>query len=215
MFLKFCQERIATVSEAAATAFAAIIHKYAADPVKQRQLIEKVKKEYREGTYKKRQLFLIMSQSILNRSDMKSIFIEHFKEDTLSLAYDKVPNVRISLARVLRSHFKTIDGCFKEDKKVKEILQQLSQDEEDDVKNIIAQIKFAMSNPGEDSSSEVTSQRSEQMQTTADDLREPHYVSEDQEEPFEQRVAKRHDLNYSDLELSSQSATSVTEEEPE
>ena len=95
MFLKFCQERIATVSEAAATAFAAIIHKYAADPVKQRQLIEKVKKEYREGTYKKRQLFLIMSQSILNRSDMKSIFVEHFKEDTLSLAYDKVPNVRI------------------------------------------------------------------------------------------------------------------------
>ena len=157
MFLKFCQERIATVSEAAATAFAAIIHKYAADPVKQRQLIEKVKKEYREGTYKKRQLFLIMSQSIFNRSDMKSIFVEHFKEDTLSLAYDKVPNVRISLARVLRSHFKTIDGCFKEDKKVKEILQHLSQDEEDDVKNIIAQVKFALANPGEDSSSEVTS----------------------------------------------------------
>jgi hypothetical protein len=52
----------------------------------------------------------------MNRSDMKAIFIEHFKEDTLSLAYDKVPNVRIALARVLKSHYRIIDGCFIDDK---------------------------------------------------------------------------------------------------
>jgi hypothetical protein len=54
MFFKFCDERIATVSEAAATAFAAIINKFAAEPAKQLQLITKVKREFREGTYKKR-----------------------------------------------------------------------------------------------------------------------------------------------------------------
>ena len=53
---------------------------------------------------------------MMNRSDMKAIFIEHFKEDTLSLAYDKVPNVRIALARVLKSHYRIIDGCFIDDK---------------------------------------------------------------------------------------------------
>lgn len=106
MFFRFCEERIATVAEASATAFAAIIMKFSPEPVKQMGLINKIKKEFREGTYKRRQLYLIMSASIMNRSDMKKIFVEHFKEDTLSLAYDTVPNVRIALARVLRQHFR-------------------------------------------------------------------------------------------------------------
>lgn len=137
MFFKFCDERIATVSEASATAFAAIINKFASEPSKQLQLITKIKKEYREGTFKKRQLFLIMSQSVMNRADMKAIFIEHFKEDTLSLAYDKVPNVRIALARVLKSHYRIIDGCFIDDKQFSQVVQTLNQDEEEDVRNII------------------------------------------------------------------------------
>jgi len=106
MFNKFCEERIATVAEAAATAFAAIIMKFMTDPTKQINLINKIKKDYREGTYKKRQLYLIMSASVMNRAEMKNIFIEHFKEDTMSLAYDSVPNVRIALARVLKVHFR-------------------------------------------------------------------------------------------------------------
>jgi hypothetical protein len=57
-----------------------------------------------------------MSSSILNRSEMKEIFIKHFKEDTISLAYDKVPNVRISLARIIKSHFRQIGGNFIDDK---------------------------------------------------------------------------------------------------
>jgi len=69
-------------------------------------LINKIKKDFREGTFKKRQLYLIMSASIMNRPDMKKIFIEHFKEDTLSLAYDSVPNVRIAIARAIKFHFR-------------------------------------------------------------------------------------------------------------
>lgn len=82
-----------------------------------------------------------MSQSIMNRNDLKEIFVEHFKEDTLSLAYDKVPNVRIALARVLKSHFRTIDGCFIEDKQFNQTVSHLNQDEEEDVRNIVMQIK--------------------------------------------------------------------------
>jgi hypothetical protein len=54
MFFKFCDERIATVQEASATAFAAIIIKFMSEPAKQIQLINKIKKEFRDGTYKKR-----------------------------------------------------------------------------------------------------------------------------------------------------------------
>jgi hypothetical protein len=34
MFFRFCEERISTVSEAAATAFAAIINKFGSEPQK-------------------------------------------------------------------------------------------------------------------------------------------------------------------------------------
>ena len=141
MFFKFCEERIATVSEAAATAFAAIISKFQNEPQKQLNLINKIKKEYREGTYKKRQLYLIMAASIMNRADMKKIFVDHFKEDTLSLAYDTVPNVRIGIARVIKAHFRLIDGQFVDDKRVNEVVNTLSTDAEQDVRNVVAQIK--------------------------------------------------------------------------
>jgi len=203
MFFKFCEERIATVSEAAATAFAAIINKFASEPSKQLQLIQKIKKEFREGTYKKRQLFLIMAASVMNRTDMKQIFIEHFKEDTLSLAYDKVPNVRIGLARVLKSHFRMIDGCFIDDKQIHQIVAHLNNDEEEDVRNIIAQIKDIHS--AEDSSSEVTSNRSNQLLTTADEDKES------QETNFVEGLHKKYEGDHSDLALSAQSATSANE----
>ena len=79
-------------------------------------MINKIKKDYREGNYKKRQLYLIMAASIMNRRDMKNIFREHFKDDTISLAYDQVPNVRISLAKQLKIHFRLPDGLWIDDK---------------------------------------------------------------------------------------------------
>lgn len=54
MYFKFCEERIATVAEASATAFAAIIKKFESEPAKQVHLINKIKKDYREGNYKRR-----------------------------------------------------------------------------------------------------------------------------------------------------------------
>lgn len=188
MFFKFCEERIATVSEAAATAFAAIIHKFAGEPLKQLNLINKIKKEYREGTYKKRQLFLIMAASIMNRADMRMIFVEHFKEDTLSLAYDSVPNVRIGIARVIKAHFKTLDGQFVDDKRVNEVVQTLSSDVEQDVRNVIAQIKEF--HTMDDLSSEVSSLKSIPVGV------------EDKETDFVESLKQKYDGDHSDLALS-------------
>jgi hypothetical protein len=57
-----------------------------------------------------------MSASVMNDRDLKKIFVNHFKEDTVSLAYDKVPNVRIALARILKQHFRMPDGLYIDDK---------------------------------------------------------------------------------------------------
>jgi predicted lactoylglutathione lyase len=184
MFFKFCEERIATVSEAAATAFAAIISKFQNEPQKQLNLINKIKKEYREGTYKKRQLYLIMAASIMNRADMKKIFVDHFKEDTLSLAYDTVPNVRIGIARVIKAHFRLIDGQFVDDKRVNEVVNTLSTDAEQDVRNVVAQIKEFHSM--DDLSSEVSSLKSTPFH----------------DEAFVDGLKQKYDGDHSDLSLS-------------
>jgi len=121
MFFKFTEERTAAVREAAATAFAALIQKFEGEPAKQLELINKIKKEYREGTFKKRQLYIIMSASIMQVPEMKQIWLEHFKEDTVSLADDNTPNVKIALARVLRHHYKH-QGHFMDDRAVRQIV---------------------------------------------------------------------------------------------
>jgi hypothetical protein len=42
MFFKFCEERISTVAEASATAFAALVKKFDSEPGKQQHLITKI-----------------------------------------------------------------------------------------------------------------------------------------------------------------------------
>lgn len=140
----------------------------------------------------------------MNRADMKRIFVEHFKEDTLSLAYDSVPNVRISVARVIKAHFKTLDGQFVDDKRVNEVVHTLSADVEQDVRNLISQIKEFHSL--DDLSSEVSSLKSTPIGV------------EDKESDFVESLKHKYEGDHPDLTLSQQSNNSVgdtTKEQPE
>jgi len=74
--------------------------------------MKRINKTYRDGTFKKRQLYLIMASSVMNKSEMKDFFNENFKHDVVNMSKDTVANVRLGLARVLRNHFKLIDGSF-------------------------------------------------------------------------------------------------------
>jgi hypothetical protein len=58
------------------------------------------------GNYKRRQLFVIMANEVMNLS--KELFDEYFKNDFLSLVGDRVINVRIVLSRSLAEHFRQI-----------------------------------------------------------------------------------------------------------
>jgi len=59
-----------------------------------------------------------MASSVMNKPEMKDFFSENFKHDLVQMSKDSVTNVRLALARVLRNHFKQIDGSFIYDAKI-------------------------------------------------------------------------------------------------
>jgi len=58
----------------------------------------------------------------------------------LRLVGDRVPNVRLCLARALRNHFKTLGGAFVYDRKVNGAVGLLSKDADRDVKEMVQEI---------------------------------------------------------------------------
>ena len=110
MFFKFCEEKVAQVSAAASTSLIYILEKFNDEPAKQESIVSLVKKNFfQSNTFKKRQIFIFMCGEAMNK---KELFEKYFKFEMLSLAGDKVPNVRMCLSRVLRQHFIGINGAF-------------------------------------------------------------------------------------------------------
>ena len=72
----------------------------------------------------------------------KEIFEKYFKLHFLSLVNDKVPNVRIGVAKALRYHFlKEISGTFVYDQEFNEAVHVLKQDESDEVRFLVNDIE--------------------------------------------------------------------------
>jgi len=141
MFFKFCEDRVATVSNAAATALAPILNKFAEDQDQQKAIIKIVKNNFCIGdkaSYKRRQLFILMCEEVMNQA--KDLFDEYFKHDFLALAVDKVVNVRLSLARALKNHFRTINCTFMHDKLVNQAVRVLLNDRSEDVVYLVQDI---------------------------------------------------------------------------
>ena len=116
MFFKFCDDKVSRVCEPAASALAPILIKFSDDREQQKTIIKIVHNNFRQGekaTYKRRQLFIIMCEEIMSQS--KDLFDEFFKHDMLSLISDRVVNVRITLARALKNHFRKINCTLMND----------------------------------------------------------------------------------------------------
>lgn len=104
MLFKFCSDSVARVGHDACPAMADIIEKFDELPEKQKGIVRVIKSRYyRARTFKKRQLFVLMCKGQMMQK--KEIFEKYFKLDFLSLVSDRVPNVRIALAKALRHHF--------------------------------------------------------------------------------------------------------------
>ena len=125
MFFKFCSDNVAQVANASCSALAAIIEKFNDDEAKQAGIVRVVRNRYfKSKTFKKRQLYIQMCGSgLMNK---KELFEKYFKLDFLTLVNDRVPNVRIGMAKVLRHHFlKEISGAMVYDQEVNDAVKVL------------------------------------------------------------------------------------------
>lgn len=102
--------------------------------------MQRVKRTFKDGPYKRRQLYIIMCTSVMNCLELKDLFEVEFKADMLRLVGDRVPNVRLCLARAIRDHFKQIGGAFVYDRKVHKAVTLLSKDTDRDVGHIVQEI---------------------------------------------------------------------------
>jgi hypothetical protein len=103
MFFKFCYDQVSKVGETACTSLANILEKFDDDILKQESIVKVINKNFfLAKTFKRRQLFVQMCGEAMMK---KELFEKYFKGDLLSLVNDRVSNVRMCLARVLRHHF--------------------------------------------------------------------------------------------------------------
>ena len=141
MFFKFCSDNVAKVSMAACSAMCPILMKFNEDEKKQESIARIVKNRYcKSRTFKKRQLFVLMMMGQMMQQ--KEIFEKYFKIDFLLLVNDRVDNVRINMAKVMRHHFlKEISGIFVYDQEMNDVIKLLKKDKCEDVKYLVHDIE--------------------------------------------------------------------------
>lgn len=143
----------------------------------------------------------------MNENELKSLFEVNFKVDLLKLVGDRVPNVRLCLARCIRNHFKQISGAFTYDRKVNEAVNLLKEDRDSDVKAIVTEIM--MFQQGIDDTSSESSRNSLQWNATVDGDSQAPNVENFLDSLQEQMEAR------GDLDLSMMSEGSVKTESEE
>lgn len=141
MFLKFCSDSVSRVGQSCCPALAEIVEKFNDDETRQQGIVRVIRNRYAKArTYKKRQLFVLMCTGKLMMK--KALFEKYFKLDLLTLVNDRVPNVRILLAKALRHHFlKEISGEFVFDADVNDAVTVLKQDPCDEVRFHVTDIE--------------------------------------------------------------------------
>ena len=102
----------------------------------------------------------------------KELFDEYFKNDFLSLAGDKVINVRLTLARILKNHFRTINCTFMHDPLVNQAVKVLLNDRCQDVVDLVQDIVQFAANLGDDENSSQSSRNSSQSNDTLNNFME-------------------------------------------
>lgn len=109
------------------------------DVAQQKSIIKIVRNNFRLGTFKRRQLFVLMATAVMDQS--KELFEEYFKHDYLTLTGDRTSNVRIVLARSLGNHFRQV-GAFAFDPLVNHAVRLLKQDRYNDVSDCVADVQL-------------------------------------------------------------------------
>jgi serine/threonine-protein phosphatase 4 regulatory subunit 1 len=145
MYFKFCSDLVVRVGLAACPALADILDRFSDNEHRLNGIVRVVRKRYfQSSTYKKRQMFATMCGGKLMNN--KERFDKFFKHDFMSLVSDKVPNVRIAMAKVIRHHFlKEIQGVYVDDQEMNDTVNLLKQDPCEDVRQLVGDIETIQS----------------------------------------------------------------------
>ena len=189
MFFKFCSDNVVRVAYACTPAMASIICKFNDDESKQSTIVKVIKTKYLKAkTYKKRQLFAMMMINIMQK---KEVFEKYFKLDFLNMVNDRVPNVRICVAKTLRHHFvKEIAGEFVYDPEVMGAVRVMKLDTCEDVKSLVGDIEIPKVD--EEISMDTYIQMLRDMKVSASRSDTDSSINSEDEQRIENEI-KRHD----------------------
>ena len=134
------QDKVGEVRVAACKEFTKVLSRLKADEDHFNKAIDFVHKLAVSTSFRGRQSFLLICEKLMNS---KELFEEHFLTEFLRLQKDKVPNVRITLAKVLRSYINNSG----ENLYITRTIEALKEDESRDVRENIGGVIKETSKP--------------------------------------------------------------------
>lgn len=137
---KLCNDPVAYVRDEAAVKIHALLTALykSSDPIHRELVVENIKGFSQSNRYFNRQAFLLMMEKIMKE---KEIFEKHFLENVIPLADDRVPNVRICLAKILKKSFDKNRPVSQLPAVIK-LVKKMQNDKSRDVKALLCHIKL-------------------------------------------------------------------------
>lgn len=120
------------MAETASFGLANLLQAISNDNKRIEQIVKIIRKYFFQSkTYKRRQLYVLMSSSLFKAEDTNT-FEYYFKKDFLTLVDDRVITVRMTLARILTSYPQ------QKDKEISLALARLSKDSCGDIRELVS-----------------------------------------------------------------------------
>lgn len=150
---KLCSDSVAFVREEASRKIHAVLKAvYNSEEIYKISVIENIKGFSQDKRFTNRQAFAAMCEKLMKSSE---IFKENFMEFLIPLANDKVPNVRIALAKTLQKAFlKKRPIC--NDPQLIQLVEKLKNDPSKDVKMLIQRIEIVSKTDNNKSEEKIT-----------------------------------------------------------
>ncbi|KAL4506606.1 hypothetical protein ABPG72_000177 [Tetrahymena utriculariae] len=140
-FFDFCFDKIAQVRTVAAwevdSLFSRLPPRNIMSNIFYQALIDNVNSFYYSSSYQLRQVFVVMCASLMQKNSR--IFLSYFSEKFISLAEDRVANVRISVAKAIVGHLVN-KMPLSNHKIIKQAINLIRQDKNKDVRRIIYEL---------------------------------------------------------------------------
>eukprot|EP01016_Furgasonia_blochmanni_P039261 TRINITY_DN4857_c0_g1_i7.p1 TRINITY_DN4857_c0_g1~~TRINITY_DN4857_c0_g1_i7.p1 ORF type:complete len:419 (-),score=52.76 TRINITY_DN4857_c0_g1_i7:93-1310(-) len=167
--IKLCNDVVSSVrDEASKQIYALVLRLYDSEDIYRDNLIETIRLFSNSPKYTQRQAFIYMCKNLMN---YREIFEKHFLDCFYNLRDDKIPNVRIAVAKVLNAHYLR-RGPFVEHPQIFEMVRFLQGDKCKEIKELLSVCNLGPSN-------EKSSQRESKLNGVSENHGHEHQANVD------------------------------------